>query len=127
MRVWCPGVQVDETGDILSLTDQTEENLEEEEEEERRGEGVCSCAVPLPGGGRLDVSRVGAAGTGGLSLPGQEGLTRASVGQSVFSRHLLQGHTLKKMDVLIRSQPRGQTCPPGQSATVTSVPFAMLS
>lgn len=28
-------------GDILSLTDQTEENLEKEEDGERRGEGVC--------------------------------------------------------------------------------------
>lgn len=69
--------------------------------------------LPLPGRRRLDMAQIGAAGTGGLSLPGQEGLTGASVGESVFSRHLLQGHTLKKMDVLIRSrphvQPRGQT------------------
>lgn len=62
--------------------------------------------LPLPGRGRLDMSWIGAAGTGGLSLPGQEGLTGASVGQSVFSRHLLQGHTLKKMDGVIRSHPK---------------------
>lgn len=35
-----------------------------------------------------------AAGAGGLSLPGQEGLTGAGVGKSVFSRLLLQGHSL---------------------------------
>lgn len=58
--------------------------------------------LPLPGRGRLDVSWIGAAGAGGLSLPGQEGLTGAGVGESVFSRHLLQGHTLKKRDATVR-------------------------
>lgn len=53
--------------------------------------------LPLPGRRRLDMAWVGAPGTGGLSLPGQEGLTGASVGESVFSRPLLQGHALKKM------------------------------
>lgn len=64
----------------------------------RRSTSGEACLQPLPGRGRLDVAWIGAAGAGGLSLPGQERLTRASVGESVFSRHLLQGHTLKKMD-----------------------------
>lgn len=55
-------------------------------------------ALPLPGRGRLDVARIGPAGAGGLSLPGQEGLTRAGVGESVLSCHLLQGHTLEEME-----------------------------
>lgn len=53
------------------------------------GEGAGPGAGPLPGSGRLDVSRVRASGAGGLSLAGQEGLTRAAVGQPVLSRLLL--------------------------------------
>lgn len=42
------------------------------------------------------MARVGAPGAGGLSLSGQERLTGAGVGKSVFSRLLLQGHTLQR-------------------------------
>lgn len=48
----------------------------------------------LPCGSWLNVARIGAACAGGLSLPGQEGLTRTGVGKSVFSRLLLQRHAL---------------------------------
>lgn len=47
----------------------------------------------LPCGSWLDVAGIGAACAGGLSLPGQEGLTRTGIGKSVFSRLLLQRHT----------------------------------
>lgn len=50
---------------------------------------------PLPRRRLLHVARVRAPRAGGLSLPGQEGLTGAGVGQSVFSRLLLQGHPLR--------------------------------
>lgn len=53
-------------------------------------------AGPLPGSSGLDMSRVRAAGAGGLSLTGQEGLTRPTVGQTVLSRLLLQGHSLRR-------------------------------
>lgn len=66
--------------------------------------GVCKvvCRIMflpcfhLPCGSWLDVAWEGAACAGGLSLPGQERLTRAGVGKSVFSRLLLQRHTLRK-------------------------------
>lgn len=48
----------------------------------------------LPCGSWLDMAWVGAACAGGLSLPGQEGLTRAGISKSVFSRLLLHRHTL---------------------------------
>lgn len=50
---------------------------------------------PLPSSGGLDVSGVRAAGAGGLSLAREEGLTGAAVGESVLSRLLLQGHSLR--------------------------------
>ena len=50
----------------------------------------------LPCGSWLDVAGVRAAGAGGLSLPGQEGLAGAGVGKSVLSRLLLDSHALRK-------------------------------
>lgn len=88
-----------------------------EEKQEDAEEASAAALRPLPGGRRRDVAGEGAAGAGGLSLPGQEGLTRARVGQPVFSRHLLQGHALKEMDALVRARPRGQPRPQGHSLT----------
>jgi len=65
----------------------------------------------LPCGSRLDVSRVGAARAGGLSLAGQEGLARARVGQTVLCCLLLLGDALEEdgrtegYTLLIRCRP----------------------
>lgn len=70
----------------------------------KKVQGICGvvCRIVflpcchLPCGSWLDVAWIGATCAGGLSLPGQEGLTRTGVGKSVFSRLLLQRHTLEK-------------------------------
>lgn len=54
------------------------------------GRSICLPCCRLPGGSWLDVAWIGATCAGGLSLPGQEGLTRTSVGKSVFGRLLLK-------------------------------------
>lgn len=59
----------------------------------RVGRGGARAGL-LPGGSGLDMSRVRAAGAGGLSLASKEGLTRPTIGQTVLSRLLLQGHSL---------------------------------
>lgn len=58
----------------------------------------------LPGCRGLDVTRIGPSGAGGLSLPGQERLTRPGAGQPVLSRLLLQSHSLKHTHVTLTSE-----------------------
>lgn len=68
-----------------------------------QGTEVCVVGLfaRLPCGSWLDVTWVGAARAGGLSLAGQEGLTRAGVGESVFSRLFLHRHALGKKKKMI--------------------------
>lgn len=94
----------------LQLMDQIKNQPERPSERRSRALKTGACAVCVPGSVRrlaavsccplprrrlLHVARIRAPGAGGLSLPGQEGLTGAGVGESVFSRLLLQGHTLR--------------------------------
>lgn len=105
--VRCPG---GEPGDVLSHRPDRGEPEKEEDVEDV--EDVETESASLPGGRRLDVSWIGAAGAGGLSLPGQEGLARARVGEPVLRRHLLEGHALEdKWTIRPRPQvqPRGPT------------------